>query len=98
MNIEEGVRSPVWIWCYVEAFGHTPQSADPLFTITDGPPLKHFIDDVCKHLWDCNDGWDWLKDGTKLTIAYGNDLKPGDNWETFRIEVEFEPTFTSEPV
>jgi len=54
----------------------------------DEDEKRELIRDACEYAWDHNDGWEWLSDGTIITLVI-NGVEQGD----FPIEVESEPVF-----
>lgn len=47
-----------------------------------------FAESASEHAWDHNDGWEWLRDGSVLTLVI-DEKEIGD----FKITVETEPVF-----
>ena len=51
------------------------------------------IEDLCKYIWDYNDGWEWLNTGEEITVVIG-----GKEIGDYKIMVDFEPQFYTEKI
>ena len=51
--------------------------------------IKSLVVDVCEYAWLHNDGWEWLRSGSVISLVIDDVL-----FDDFEIEVESEPVFS----
>jgi len=80
---------------YVKAQGQTIKDVTYLKNNYYADPnyYDYYAEDVCDYAWDHNDGWEWIRTGTVITLVLG-DKEIGD----FEINVDCRPTFTAYPM
>lgn len=54
---------------------------------------EQLIKEACEFAWNADDGWEWIKDGTEITL-----IIDGKKYGTYEINIELEPVFFASEV
>jgi len=75
---------------YVKDHGETIEDARNK-DIDDDDDIEYAISELCDWAWFSHDGWEWLRDGTTLSV-----VRDGVEMGDYYIKVESQPVFTAE--